>query len=61
MKIQTILSLLVLSFTSIHAGFASDHIDGVPSFELHEQVDLTDLYAFKTEGKSGWMTLILNL
>jgi len=46
-------------FTS--SVMASDHIDGVPSLELHEQVDLTDLYAFKTKGKSGWITLILNL
>jgi hypothetical protein len=56
-KYCVVLALLL----PLSATWASDHIDGVPSLELHEQVDLTDLYAFKTANKPGWMTLILNL
>jgi hypothetical protein len=60
MKTQIIVCLISLLLI-LNIAQASDHIDGVPSLELHEQVDLTDLYAFKTSGKQGWMTLILNL
>lgn len=49
----------VLVLSSV--AFASDHIDGVPSLELHEQVDLTDLYAFKTPEKKNNLTVILNM
>jgi hypothetical protein len=43
------------------SALASDHIDGVPSLELHEQVDLTDLYVFPTPDKKESLTTILNL
>jgi len=61
MRIKKLLIVLVFLSTPLRLVFASDHIDGVPSLELHEQVDLSDLYAYKTKGKEGWMTFILNL
>ncbi|MGV6809592.1 MAG: DUF4331 family protein [bacterium] len=50
----------VLLFLS-NGVFASDHIDGVPSLELHEQLDLTDLYVFPTANKPNHLSLIVNL
>jgi hypothetical protein len=40
---------------------ASDHIDGVPSLERHEELDLTDLYVFPAADRPGWLAIILNL
>jgi hypothetical protein len=37
---------------------ASDHIDG-PVTTAHRVGDLTDLYAFPTEGRAGFLTVIL--
>lgn len=58
MSIKSLLCLTVLSFSSL--SFGSDHIDGVPSLELHEQVDLTDLYAFRSDDNTN-LTVMLNL
>lgn len=52
--------ILALAFILSQTLLASDHIDGVPSLGTHEQVDLTDLYAFKSPGKANSLTIILN-
>jgi len=54
--------MLVLAlFIHSHWVFASDHIDGVPSLALHEQLDLTDLYVFPTAHKPNHLSIIVNL
>ncbi|HXH31523.1 MAG TPA: DUF4331 family protein [Bacteriovoracaceae bacterium] len=55
MKTLTLLTLLLLSSNSM----ASDHIDG-PITTKHAVSDITDLYAFPTPGKPGFLTVILN-
>ena len=40
-------------------GFASDHIDG-PVTTAHRAADLTDLFAFPTPGRPGFVTIILD-
>lgn len=55
------LFLFLLSIWIGNSGLASDHIDGVPTLEVNGQVDLTDLYAFPTPGKSENLTVIVNL
>jgi hypothetical protein len=39
---------------------ASDHIDGSATSK-HRVVDLSDLYAFPTPQKSGFLTIILDM
>lgn len=51
--------LLALGLAS--PALASDHIDGVPSLERHEQVDLTDLYLFSSPGDPARLSVVLNL
>jgi hypothetical protein len=49
-----LLALLVSAFS-----FSSDHIDG-PVTMQHRVADLSDLYAFPTPKKPGFLTVILN-
>ncbi|MCJ8276737.1 MAG: DUF4331 family protein, partial [Bdellovibrionales bacterium] len=48
-------------FLSFNLATASDHIDGVPSLTLHQQVDLTDLYVFQNGQDKRKVSLVLNL
>ena len=50
--------LFVLLLLALPA-FASDHIDG-PITTGHRVADLTDLYAFRTPGRAGSLSVILN-
>jgi len=54
------LILLTLAFSFFTpAAQASDHIDG-PITMKHSVSDLTDLYAFPSPGRPGFLTIILN-
>jgi hypothetical protein len=54
------LILFTLAFSLFHpAAQASDHIDG-PITTKHSVSDLTDLYAFPSPGRPGFLTIILN-
>jgi hypothetical protein len=58
MKMKNLLALALLTPLSTGA-YASDHIDG-PITTKHRVADLTDLYAFPTPKKPGFLTLILD-
>lgn len=51
--------LFFAAFLFSPALFASDHIDG-PVTTAHRVADLTDLYAFPTPYKPGFLSIILN-
>lgn len=52
---------LFVSLTMTWRTFASDHIDGVPTLGVDQQVDLTDLYFFKDSTDSSKVNLVLNM
>jgi hypothetical protein len=51
--------LILVSFLN-HSAHSSDHVDG-PVAIGHGIADISDLYAFKTPGKSGHLSVVLNI
>lgn len=58
MRRFTATPVLLLMLVSLPTG-ASDHVDG-PATTQHRVTDLTDLYAFPTPNKIGFLTIILD-
>ena len=51
--------LLLAGLLLAPASYASDHIDG-PVTAAHRAADLSDLYAFPTPGRPGFLTIVLD-
>jgi hypothetical protein len=60
-RIQTSLLVALCVPLLLGSAQASDHIDGVPSLERNEELDLTDLFVFPAAGEPGRLAIVLDL